>query len=167
MKFLFYFILFNFLNAGIFSIDITPLHKDSSTKDYVFNKIKILDQKQFVFKSINGVKFSEISDLAYLAKNKKLFMVSDEGKLFTFKAEFTDKIKLLEPELAVKLKKKNGKKFKSWRKDSEGLTLDDKGRLLISFEGKAKIAWFHKNSVKYGQMIKIQNTQRVKKSKQL
>jgi len=59
MKFLFYFILFNFLNAGIFSIDITPIHKDSSTHLYVFNKIKILDQKQFVFKSINGVKFSE------------------------------------------------------------------------------------------------------------
>jgi hypothetical protein len=155
MKFLFYFILlFNFLNAGIFSIDITPVHKDSANKDYVFNKIKILDQKQFVFKNINGVKFSEISDLAYLPKNKKLFMISDEGKLFTFKAEFADKIKLLKAQSATKLLKKNGKKFKGWRKDSEGLALDNKGRLLISFEGNAKIAWFHKNSAKYGQMIK-------------
>jgi hypothetical protein len=34
------------------------------------------------------------------------------------------------------------------------MTLDGKGRLLISFEGKAKIGWFHKNSKKFGQRIK-------------
>jgi len=61
---------------------------------------------------------------------------------------------LLEPKDAVKLRKKNAKKFKKWRKDSEGLTLDDKGKLLVSFEGRAKIGWFHKNSAQYGQMIK-------------
>ena len=116
--------------------------------------IKILDQRQMVFKDINGVKFSEISDLAYYSKNKKLFMISDEGKLFIFKAEFADKIELLEPKDAVKLRNKNAKEFKKWRKDSEGLTLDGSGRLLISFEGRAKIAWFHKNSSRYGQMIK-------------
>jgi len=150
MKIFFFFLLsFGVLNAGIFSVDIAP-----STKDHHFMGIHILDQKQLVFQNIHTVKFSEISDLAYYPKNQKLFMISDEGKLFIFKAKFGNKIELLEPVDAVKLRKKNAKKFKKWRKDSEGLTLDNKGRLLISFEGRAKIGWFHKNSARYGQMIK-------------
>ena len=147
--FLFFLLGFGLLNAGIFSVDIAP-----STKDHHFMGIKILDQRQLVFQNINGVKFSEISDLAYYPKNQKLFMISDEGKLFIFKAKFGDKIELLEPKDAVKLRKKNAKEFKKWRKDSEGLALDERGRLLISFEGRAKIGWFHKNSIQYGQMIK-------------
>ena len=150
MRIVFFFLLgFGLLNAGIFPVDIAP-----SKKDHIFMGIKILDQRQLVFQDINNVKFSEISDLAYYPKNQKLFMISDEGKLFIFKAMFGDKIELLEPEDAVKLRKKNAKKFRKWRKDSEGLTLDDSGRLLISFEGRAKIGWFHKNSAQYGQMIK-------------
>jgi len=150
MRIIFFFLLsFGFLNAGIFSVDIAP-----STKDHHFMGIKILDQKQLVFQDINAVKFSEISDLAYYPKNQKLFMISDEGKLFIFKAKFSNKIELLEPVDAVKLRKKNAKKFKKWRKDSEGLALDERGRLFISFEGRAKIGWFHKNSTQYGQMIK-------------
>jgi len=137
------------LFAGSFSVDITP-----SSQTQIYGKIKFLDQKQLMYKHIDGVKFSEISDLAYYAQKHKLFMISDEGKLFTFNAKFTDKIDILEPIGAVNLKKKHGKKFKKWRKDSEGMTLDDKGRLLISFEGKAKIAWFHKNSVKQGEKIR-------------
>ena len=107
-----------------------------------------------VYDRIKGIKFSEISDLTYLPKKEKLFMVSDEGKLFIFKAKFTQSIEELEAIDAIKLRKKNGKKFKKWRKDSEGMTFDAKGRLLISFEGKAKIGWFHKNSDKFGQQIR-------------
>ncbi len=150
MRTIFFFLLsLGFLNAGVFPINIAP-----STKDHHFMGIKILDQRQLVFQNINGVKFSEISDLTYYPKNQKLFMISDEGNLFIFKAKFSNKIELLEPKDAVKLRKRNAKKFKKWRKDSEGLTLDERGRLLISFEGRAKIGWFHKNSAQYGQMIK-------------
>ncbi len=150
MRTIFFFLLsLGFLNAGVFPINIAP-----STKDHHFMGIKILDQRQLVFQNINGVKFSEISDLTYYPKNQKLFMISDEGNLFIFKAKFSNKIELLEPKDAVKLRKRNAKKFKKWRKDSEGLTLDGKGRLIISFEGRAKIGWFHKNSIQYGQMIK-------------
>ncbi len=150
MRIIFLFLLgFGVLTAGIFSVDIAP-----STKDHHFMGIKILDQKQLVFQDINTVKFSEISDLAYYPKNQKLFMISDEGKLFIFKAKFSNKIEVLKPVDAVKLRKKHAQKFKKWRKDSEGLTLDARGRLLISFEGRAKIGWFHKNSAQYGQMIK-------------
>jgi len=137
------------LSAGSFSVDITP-----SSQTTTYGKIKFLDQKQLMYNHINDVKFSEISDLAYYKKKHKLFMISDEGRLFTFKARFTDKIDVLEPIEAVKLTKKHGKKFKRWRKDSEGMTLDRQGHLLISFEGKAKIAWFHKNSEKKGQLIR-------------
>lgn len=146
-----FFLLFSVLalNAGSFSVNITP-----SSSNMVFGKIKILDQKQLMYATINEVKFSEISDLAYDQKKEKLFMISDEGKLFTFKARFGNTIKELAPIAAVKLKKKHGKKFKKWRRDSEGMTLDAKGHLLISFEGKAKVAWFHKNSDKQGQQIR-------------
>jgi len=149
MRFLTLFLLTFFsVYAGSFSVDITP----SSNTD-TYGKIKFLDQKQLMYNHIDGVKFSEISDLAYYPEKEKLFMVSDEGRLFTFRAVFTDKIARLEPLDAVTLKKRSGKKFKKWRRDSEGLTLDGQNRLLISFEGKAKIAWFHKNSKKRGEQI--------------
>ena len=150
MRIVFFFLVSLFLlEAGSFPVNITP-----TSQNKTFGKIKILDQKQLMYATVNGVKFSEISDLAYYPKNQKLFMISDEGKLFTFKAKFSDTIEVLDPIEAVKLKKKHGKKFKKWRKDSEGMTLDDKGHLLISFEGKAKIAWFHKDSDKQGQQIR-------------
>jgi len=137
------------LNAGYFSVNIAPDPGIST-----FGKVTLLDQKQLMYANINKVKFSEISDLAYDKHTQLLYMISDEGRLFSFKAHFSDKIDTLEPVDAVKLRKKNARKFKKWRRDSEGMTLDGKGRLLISFEGKAKIAWFHKNSRKQGQMIR-------------
>ncbi len=68
-------------------------------------------------------------------------MVSDEGKLFRFRARFgRRKIRELVPESGARIRKKNGKKLKKWRRDSEGLTLDGKGRLYVSFEEKPRIA---------------------------
>jgi hypothetical protein len=137
------------LYSGVLTTDIAPPHFDFS-----HTKIRFLDQKILTDHTIGGEKFSEISDLAYLAEKEKLFMISDEGKLFVFHARFGKKIEVLEPLEAAVLSKKSGKPFKKWRRDSEGMTLDGRGRLLISFEGKAKIGWFHKNSQKIGQRIK-------------
>ncbi|KYJ87143.1 esterase-like activity of phytase family protein [Sulfurovum riftiae] len=147
LSLLFFFL--SLLQAGVFSANIIPegLNKEKLG-------IRILDQKELSYMEVGGIKFSEISDLAYYRKTHSLFMVSDEGKLFEFKAVFTDRIAKLVPLRAGKLLKKNGKKFKKWRRDSEGMTLDGKGRLLISFEEKAKIGWFHKNSDKYGRLIR-------------
>ena len=142
-------ILGQMLAAGVFGTNIVPQNADTEKLG-----IRILDQKELSFLEIGGVKFSEISDLAYDKRTDSLFMVSDEGKLFEFKAVFAEKIMKLEPARAGPLLKKNGKKFKKWRRDSEGMTLDGKGRLLISFEEKPKIGWFHKNSKKYGRLIK-------------
>jgi len=148
MKFLFALCLCTLgLFAGARSIDMRPDPMPSGMK------IRILDQKELSYGIINGLGFSEISDIAYDRKRHRLYMLSDEGKLFVFRARFGSRIEQLAPIGSAKLVKKGGKPFKKWARDSEGMTLDGKGRLLISFEGKAKIGWFHKEGQKMGERI--------------
>ncbi len=146
---LFFILCLGLLQANITTVDITP-----SIKEKHFMGIKILDQKHLSYDEINAVKFSELSDVAYRPKTKILYFVGDKGTLFAFRAKFGKKIDLLTPLRATKLKNKHSKRYKKWKRDSEGLTLDGKGRLIVSFEGKAKIGWFHKNSSKFGNMIR-------------
>jgi len=134
--------------------DMTDVNIVSPSFDLSQTPIRFLDQKVLQYSQIDGLKFSEISDLAYDPSTHRLYMISDEGILFVFNARFGKKIEVLEPIKAVPLLKKGGKVFKKWRRDSEGMTLDGRKRLLISFEGKPKIGWFHKNSEKMGQRIK-------------
>jgi len=141
--------LWVWVNAGVHNVDISSEHSQKT-----FMGIKILDQKHLAYKKIEGIKFAEISDLSYDLKTNILYLLSDKGLLYSFSSTFSSKIDTLVPLKARKLKNKRGKRFKKWKRDSEGLSLDDKGRLLISFEGKAKIAWFHKNSSMMGQLIK-------------
>ncbi|MBD3790375.1 MAG: esterase-like activity of phytase family protein [Campylobacterales bacterium] len=124
------------LDAGIFPVNITP----SPTTQ--FEHIRILDQKELVFDKIGGIKFAEISDLAYQSKNEQLYLLSDQGKLFVFKAVFSNRIDRLEPLSGINLTQKNGREFKHWQRDSEGLAIGKKDRLLISFEGEPKISTF-------------------------
>jgi len=144
-----YVVLFVCLHANVDSTNILPPLKKKS-----FMHIEILDQKRLSFKKLSNVKFSEISDLTYHKKDETLYLVSDKGAIFAFNAHFSDKIDMLIPLRATTLKSKEGKELKKWKKDSEGLTLDGKGKLLLSFEGEAEIAWFHKNSAKYGNRIR-------------
>ena len=146
MKIIFFLVIFlRLLQGEILNTEIAPVENTTQ-----FEGITLLDQKILLFKEIRGLKFSEISDLAYDLKEKKLYLVSDEGKLFVFDASFSNKIKTLSPISSVKLVKSNGEKFKKWRKDSEGLTLDNKGHLYASFEGRAKIGRFDQK----GRMVK-------------
>jgi len=146
MKVIIFLISFmGFLHGIMLNADITPLEHTAPLK-----KIKLLDQKLLLFDRINGLKFSEISDLAYDQNEQRLYFVSDEGSVFVFDARFSEKIERLEAVTGVELVKKNGKKFKRWRRDSEGLTLNNKAELYASFEGKAKIGKFDKK----GRMIK-------------
>lgn len=135
--------------AGISSVNIVPPFQNKTGMS-----MKILDQKSLSFDRIQGVKFAELSDVTYDAKTQTLYLLSDKGLLFSFNAHFSKKIDMLIPMRATKLKNKKGKRLKKWKRDSEGMTLDDKGKLLISFEGKAKIGWFHKNSANYGKLIR-------------
>jgi hypothetical protein len=139
------------LSGGSYHTDIRP---PSGQKEPLYPALRLLDQRVLSYSRIDGLKFSEISDLAYDRKHEHLYMLSDEGNLFVFQARFGEKIELLKPIRSATVTKKRGKPFKKWRKDSEGMTLDGRGRLLISFEGKAKIGWFHKNSERIGQRIR-------------
>jgi len=141
--------LFSYVWAGVSSASISP-----TLPNHTYMGIKILDQKKLSFTKINAVKFTELSDVTYDSKTHILYFVGDKGALFSFRAKFSQKIDELVPLTAVKLKNKKGKRLRKWKRDSEGVTLDGKSRLLISFEGKAKIAWFHKNSNKMGNLIK-------------
>lgn len=134
--------------AGIRSVSILPSQHKPNTH------MKILDQKYLSFDRIQGIKFAELSDITYDKKTETLYLISDKGLLFSFNAHFSDKIDTLIPMRATKLKNKKGKRLKKWKRDSEGMTLNGKGKLLISFEGKAKIGWFHKNSSRYGNLIR-------------
>ena len=138
MKSLFFVVSFlGLLQAQMLNTEIAPFLRDKQ-----FEGITLLDQKILDFKKIDGLKFSEISDLAYEKKEQKLYFISDEGKLFVFDAFFTEKIESLHAKSGLTLVKKKGQKFRKWRHDSEGLTLDNKGRIYVSFEGRAKVGRF-------------------------
>lgn len=93
--------------------------------------IKILDSKEFVTQKIDGVKITELSDLAF--DDGVLYSVGDQGVLYTFSLIIKDKkIEQIKPLKAMKLKS---------NRDAEGLCLAD-GRLLISFERKPSVEYF-------------------------
>ena len=155
MKHIFLFTLFFCVAyGGIRKVNIVP-------PSYAHTPIKILDQRELAFSRINGVKFAELSDVAYEAKTHTLYGVSDKGILYRFDAKFGQTIERLIPLRAAKLTNKKAKRFKKWKRDSEGLVLDGKGRLFISFEGKAKVAWFHKNSHSFARLIRKERIPRV------
>ena len=125
------------VSAEIYKTNIFP----KGYKGDRVGAIRILDQRELIYSKIDRKRFSEISDLAYLKSRHWLFMISDEGKLFRFRALFGDQeIRELSALDASKLRNKRGKKLKKWRRDSEGLTLDNQGRLYVSFEEKPRIA---------------------------
>lgn len=138
MRFLLLLLSFwSFALSEVYPVNICP----AGQKGDRIGALRILDQKELIYPEIDRKHFAEISDLAYLEKHHWLFMVSDEGKLFRFRALFgPEEIRELTPLDASSLRRKNGKKLKKWRRDSEGLTLDDRGRLYVSFEEKPRIA---------------------------
>jgi len=100
------------------------------------SNVTILDSKSFNSQQQYGLPFSEISDLAYNQKTKKLYMIGDKGFFYIFKAKFGKKIENFEHLKSYKITEKNQKKSY----DSEGLTLDNRGQLYISFEKYPRIS---------------------------
>ena len=147
--FIFLSILCQSLLGNMLDITITPQLKDKN-----FMGIKILDQKELTYQKIKNIDFVGLSDMAYDAKTELLHIVSDKGALFTFEASFDDKIKSFIAVKAKMLRDKQGRILRHWKRDAEGMTLDNEGRLLISFEGEAQIGYFHKNSSLYAQGIR-------------
>lgn len=123
-------------HAEIYPVDITPPDTNQT-----IGRIKILDQKEIILESIDGIRFAEASDLAYDAKAQRLYVVGDKGVLYVFDALFSDKIETLSPLHAYRLTKEKGKHFRK-KVDSEGLDFDRRGELLVSFERRPKIGSF-------------------------
>ena len=121
--------------AESFPVDLRP----EGMRGMRVGSIEILDQRELVYPEIDGHHFSEISDLAYREESGDLFMVSDEGKLFRFRARFGEKIRELKPREGSSLRDKRGKKLSKKRRDAEGMALGSKGRLHLSFEGKPRV----------------------------
>ena len=129
-----------FLFIGLNAFEIIPVNTNKI--------IKIIKTKELKY-TIDCNKLSEISDLVYDKNSSILYMLSDKGILFTFRAKFTDTNFTLKPLHAYCLKDKNGKILKDSKRDSEGMALDNKGELYISFERITKIYHFSKK----GKMI--------------
>ena len=105
------------------------------------NKITILEQTSLEYPKKNGIAFFGISDIAYDKKSSRLYMIGDRSTFYTFSAKFNKQINNLKYLSAHKIK--NSKNKSNY--DSEGLTLNHKNELLISFEGQAKIAKLSKS----------------------
>ncbi len=106
---------------------------------------EIIKDKELKY-TIDGKKLTEISDLAYDKNSSILYMVSDKGILFTFKAKFSGKDFTLKPLHSYYLKDRSGKRLKGNFNDSEGMTIKE-GELYISFERITKIFHFSKKGV--------------------
>ncbi len=119
--------------------DIRP--KGVSTND--IEHITIYDSIVLKEREIDGLKFCEISDMVYDSDNRRLYMLSDKGKLFWADITINDnKIDSFKLKGGVKLKGYGGKKLLKPYRDSEGMALVRDGGeklLLISFERKPRV----------------------------
>ncbi len=106
---------------------ITPL----IAKGKVNSKITILDQRSLIFLNKSGIPFEGVSDLTYDRKNHKLYMIGDRGYLYSFYAKFGKKIEKLKYLNAFHIRTFNNKIL---HPDIEGLTHNNKGELIASFE---------------------------------
>jgi hypothetical protein len=122
------------LHARIVPFRITP---DSNT---TLEHIVLLDQKQLDIARLGGLTFSELSDAAYDPDSRTLWLISDRGRLFAFRARFGTQSMELIPLTGYNLRTPKGHRLKPSRRDSEGLARDGKGRLWVSFEHKPRIA---------------------------
>jgi hypothetical protein len=107
--------------------------------------IEFLDAKVLDNPKIDGLKFTEISDLAYDKTQDLFYAVSDRGRVFKIKISIVgDEIKEVNYLEVKTLRGKDNKKLTRRYKDSESLAIVG-DKLLISFEGKSRIVKYDKN----------------------
>jgi hypothetical protein len=115
-------------------------------KYFKSKKVKILDSKEFKFGKIDGIKITELSDLAY--HDGILYGVSDQGFFYKFALDIKNKkIQDIKPLKGMKLKNKRGKTLKRSKRDAEGLCYVD-GKFLISFERRPRVEYFNHHAKK-------------------
>ncbi|MEB4590878.1 esterase-like activity of phytase family protein [Candidatus Thiothrix sp. Deng01] len=100
--------------------------------------------------TVDGVRISELSGLAWDQDEQLLYAVSDKGSIFHFRLALVDnRIKAVDPVYAAKLLDLDGCPLGKGKRDSEGLDVLNaaNGRhgdtqLVISFEGTPRIVRF-------------------------
>ncbi len=145
MRYLIIFLLVLKLSAFT-KYDIRP--KGFTAKSYknliLHDSILLKDQK------IDGLKFCEISDMAYDADSGFLYMLSDKAKIFWAQIYIkNNQINYFDIKGGKRLKGYGGKKLLKPYRDSEGMDLikdkNGKKRLLISFERKPRVSLYSLN----------------------
>lgn len=133
------------LNAQIKEYKITP--PNTLHVKYPFEqKIKILDVKELLFKTKEGIPFCEISDLVY--DKGFVYFVSDQGYLYKFSIHMKEnKIENLEYLNAYILRNRKKEPLSKKKRDAEGLALYG-NKLLISFERKQRVNVYEKDGIK-------------------
>jgi len=125
----------------------------AAKKNVDYMGIHIIDQKKLSFNKIEGVPFGGISDLTYVPDTGTLYMVSDRGRLFSFDASFGRRIRL-HPTHAASLRDSNGTQIQAINdRDTEGMTRDGKGHVLLSFEEHPRIARIGVRGSRFGQLL--------------
>jgi len=100
--------------------------------------------------TVNGVKISELSGLAWDQDEQLLYAISDKGSIFHFTLNIQgNRLTAVEAVYAANLADKAGERVKKGRRDSEGLTLlntnngkSGDSQLVIAFEGIPRLIRF-------------------------
>jgi hypothetical protein len=106
-------------------------------------KITILDERFLVYPSKNGIEFGGISDIAYDARNHKLYLIGDRSTFFILDTTFNNDKKMGEMRYLSAHKILRDKRQKDFYNlatyDSEGLTVTSDHKILISHERVAGV----------------------------
>jgi hypothetical protein len=107
--------------------------------------IEFLDSLVIDNPIVDGLKFTEISDLVYDSKKDIFYAVSDKGRVFKLKIKIDGKkIVNISYLMGKNLTAKNGKKLSKRAKDSESLALIG-NNILVSFERRSRIVKYDKD----------------------
>ncbi len=106
---------------------------------------RVLDSLLLRGEAVDGLPLVELSDLAWDRRNRRLYLVSDDGYLFVARVAFErDRLKSLRFVAAHRLRDRRGRALRGDAADAEGLAIagwDARGEpeLLVSFEHGARI----------------------------
>lgn len=115
-----------------------------------FMGIRVLDAKRLAFVRIDGLAMVELSGLAWDQDEQVLYALSDHGRVFHIRLDFSDdKLNEVEFIAAFALRDPQGKALRGTSADSEGIALKNHrngqpgdSELVISFEREPRVQSF-------------------------
>ena len=113
----------------------------------LYAKVEVLEVVDLDSIKFDNIVFNEISGATYDSKNHILYLVSDKGILYRFRATFDNKVHL-KPIDAHYIRRRNGKRVKVRERDVEDIAITNSGNLYVSTEYKPKVLKITKDGVK-------------------